>query len=135
MAKIKTKKEMNLPQLIEYGFKNNVTNTWYRASNVEEYISEVFFDVTGLPQFSSTVDRDDIFAVEIEEEITEVMEFHHTVERFVSRYENKYRYSTHHNKSIKDILNNRPPHVETTHIYAEVDNELMLIWKKGKLVE
>lgn len=126
---------MNLPELVEYGFKNNVTNTWYRASNVEEYISEVFFDVTGLPQFSSTVDRDDIFAVEIEEEITEVMEFHHTVERFVSRYENKYRYSTHHNKSIKDILNNRPPHVETTHIYAEVDNELMLIWKKGKLVE
>ena len=69
--KIKTKKEMNLPQLIEWGFENDVTNTWYRASNVEEYISEVFFDATGLPQFSNTVNKNDTFTVEIEEEITE----------------------------------------------------------------
>ena len=69
--KIKTKKEMNLPELIEWGFENNVTNTWYRASNVEEYISEVFFDATGLPQFSNTVNKNDTFTVEVEEEITE----------------------------------------------------------------
>ena len=50
MPTIKRKVEMNLPQLIEWGFENDVTNTWYRASNVEEYISEVFFDATGLPQ-------------------------------------------------------------------------------------
>ena len=69
--KIKTKKEMNLPELIEWGFENDVTNTWYRASNVEEYISEVFFDATGLPQFSNTVNKNDTFTVEVEEEITE----------------------------------------------------------------
>ena len=71
MPTIKRKVEMNLPQLIEWGFENDVTNTWYRASNVEEYISEVFFDATGLPQFSNTVNKNDTFTVEVEEPITE----------------------------------------------------------------
>ena len=68
---IKRKVEMNLPELIEWGFENDVTNTWYRASNVEEYISEVFFDTTGLPQFSNTVNKNDTFTVEVEERIDE----------------------------------------------------------------
>lgn len=68
--KIKTKKTMNLPQLIEWAWENDVTNTWHRASNVEEYISEVFFDATGLPRFSNTVNKNDTFTVEVEEEIT-----------------------------------------------------------------
>lgn len=71
MVKIKQKKTLNLPQLIEYAWENDVTNTWYRASNVEEYISEVFFDATGLPQFSNTFNKNDTFTVEVEEEITE----------------------------------------------------------------
>ena len=133
--KIKTKKEMNLPELIEWGFENDVTNTWYRASNVEEYISEVFFDATGLPQFSNTVNKNDTFTVEVEEVVTEDTELY-LVERYISSYEDfKLKYKSHQNRSIKSILENRSPHLKTTHFYTEVNNELVLIWKNGKMVE
>ena len=134
MVKIKTKKEMNLPQLIEWGFKNNVTNTWYRASNVEEYISEVFFDATGLPQFSSTVDRDDIFTVEVEVEITEDTKLD-LIECFIGGM--GYPCYTSHRMSIKECLKRSPKECTTTHFYIEnEDKELVLIWTREKgLVE
>ena len=135
MPTIKRKVEMNLPQLIEWGFENDVTNTWYRASNVEEYISEVFFGATGLPHFSNTVDKNDLFTVEVEEEITEDTKLY-LVERYISSYEDfKLKYKSHQNKSIKSILENNQPHLKTTHFYTEVNNELKLIWKNGKMVE
>lgn len=136
MPTIKTKKEMNLPQLIDWGwdnkdkvqgknFKSNVKDLFGNYSIVQFSVDSYGFKTDG-------VARNDTFTVEIEEPITEVMKFQHTVERFISSYVNEYRYATHDNKSIKDILNNRPPHVETTHIYAEVENELILIWTKDK---
>ena len=135
MPTIKRKVEMNLPHLIEWGFENDVTNTWYRASNVEEYISEVFFDATGLPQFSNTVNKNDTFTVEVEEVVTEDTELY-LVERYISSYEDfKLKYKSHQNRSIKSILENRSPHLKTTHFYTEVNNELVLIWKNGKMVE
>ena len=135
MPTIKRKVEMNLPHLIEWGFENDVTNTWYRASNVEEYISEVFFDTSGLPQFSNTVNKNDTFTVEVEEVVTEDTELY-LVERYISSYEDfKLKYKSHQNRSIKSILENRSPHLKTTHFYTEVNNELVLIWKNGKMVE
>ena len=135
MPTIKTKKEMNLPQLIEWAWDNDITNKEYICNEYKK--KSVIFNLSGWAEFSDefSYNPHDTFTVEDKEEITEDMEFHHTVERFISRYVNKYRYETHDNKSIKDILNNRPPHVETTHIYAEVDKELVLIWRDGKLVE
>ena len=135
MPTIKTKKEMNLPQLIEWAWDNDITNKEYICNEYKK--KSVIFNLSGWAKFSDefSYNPHDTFTVEDKEEITEDMEFHHTVERFISRYVNKYRYETHDNKSIKDILNNRPPHVETTHIYAEVDKELVLIWRDGKLVE
>ena len=132
MVTIKTKKEMNLPELIEWGFENDVTNTWYRASNVEEYISEVFFDATGLPQFSNTVNKNDTFTVEVEEEITESIVFDKLISRYVF-LSSKPSYAYAINVSIKEIIEDRK---KATHIYFEnEDNELQLIWKNGKLVE
>ena len=131
MPTIKTKKEMNLPELIEWGWKNEFISSVFWTSNREEgFNHKALFDVDGNFYTSDNFNFNDTFTVEIEEPITEVMKFQHTVERFISSYVNEYRYATHDNKSIKDILNNRPPHVETTHIYAEVENELILIWTK-----
>lgn len=139
MTTIKRKVEMNLPQLIEWAWDNiDEVQSEIFISNVSDFFgnySTVCFSVDGYGFKTDSVSHKDTFTVEGEEEITEDMEFHHTVERFISRYVNKYRYATHNNKSIKDILNNRPPHVETTHIYAEVDKELVLIWRDGRLVE
>ncbi|QRN90262.1 hypothetical protein JRU67_09320 [Mammaliicoccus sciuri] len=137
MPTIKTKKEMNLPQLIEWAWKNEFISSVFWTSNREEgFNHKAFFDVDGNFYTSDNFNFNDTFTVEVEEHITEDMKLHtYTVERFISSYENKYKYETHHNKSIKDILENRLPHVETTHIYAEIDNDLVLVWKNGKLVE
>lgn len=124
--KIKRKVQKNLPQLIEWGFENDVTNTWYRASNVEEYISEVFFNATGLPQFSSMVDREDTFTVEVEEEITEDTKFSHIV--FIDDCDLSASYE---NKSINEI---KYGHDKEFHAY--IDGEFKLIWTQDKgLVE
>ena len=130
MPTIKRKVEMNLPQLIEWGFKNDVTNTWYRASNVEEYISEVFFDATGLPQFSNTVNKNDTFTVEIEEEITEDTKLF-LISRCIGEFGNViYLYDR---TTINSRLKNLPKDCKITHLYIEnEDNELQLIWTKEK---
>jgi hypothetical protein len=127
MVKIKQKKQLNLPQLIEWGFENDVTNTWYRASNVEEYISEVFFGAKGLPQFSSTVDREDIFTVEVEEDITEDTVIPKLVVNHsdggLSLYENDY-------------INNEFPLDSVRAFYILNDDLTMtLIWRDGKLIK
>ncbi|WP_210140364.1 hypothetical protein [Staphylococcus sp. GDX8P107P-1] len=126
--KIKRKVEMNLPQLIEWGFENDVTNTWYRASNVEEYISEVFFGATGLPQFSNTVDKNDLFTVEVEEEI-EIDEYtvFHTLVKVI---EDGTVYT------CTDATINREKNSAVVVICAKLNGVLKLIWTRDKgLVE
>ncbi|MEB7723412.1 hypothetical protein [Mammaliicoccus fleurettii] len=72
MPTIKTKKEMNLPQLIEWGFENDFRHKSFitNESNRDKQ-TEVHFNAAGIPQFSSYADKDDIFTVEIGKEITE----------------------------------------------------------------
>ncbi|MDO0948196.1 hypothetical protein [Mammaliicoccus sciuri] len=134
MPTIKRKVEMNLGELLCWAIDNkeqarfrDISSKSMRVRFNDNAKPEIIFDKRFLPTYET-------FTVEIEEEITEDMKLH-TVERFISRYEKKYKYETHHNKSIKDILEYRLPHVETTHIYAEIDNDLVLIWRDGKLVE
>ena len=127
MPTIKRKVEMNLPQLIEWGFENDVTNTWYRASNVEEYISEVFFDATGLPQFSNTVNKNDTFTVEVEEEITEDTR----LDKLVVRYRNDDIYIFQQER-INDFKN------DSSIVAFYIPNDditLTLIWRDGRLVD
>ena len=124
--KIKTKKEMNLPELIEWGFENDVTNTWYRASNVEEYISEVFFDATGLPQFSNTVNKNDTFTVEVDEPITENTVFELMIE-IVDGYQN----CLWEEASVEDWKDE-----DSKEFHAYIDGKFKLIWTKEEgLVE
>ena len=142
MPTIKRKVEMNLPQLIEWGFENDVTNTWYRASNVEEYISEVFFGATGLPHFSNTVDKNDLFIVEVEEELTEDT----VIPKLMTTFKKNYlkgdfgyqRVRIDENYPIKLMLNRAEEHkepIETLHVVNE-DGTHTLIWNKEEgLVE
>ena len=61
--KIKTKKEMNLPELIEWGFKNNIRNESYITSDDEGY--ELYFDLSGTPRYSNFITKYDTFTVTI----------------------------------------------------------------------
>ncbi|XWX32536.1 hypothetical protein LCFBJUUZ_CDS0077 [Staphylococcus phage PG-2021_76] len=135
MPTIKREVDMTAHEFITYGIQNNIKNIILEAKNEKcKERAIIHFNENAMPIVSRDVNIHHVFEVEVEEPITEDMKLH-TVERFISRYENKYRYATHDNKSIKDILNNRLTHVETTHIYAEIDNDLVLIWRDGKLVE
>ena len=126
MPTIKRKVEMNLPQLIEWGFENDVTNTWYRASNVEEYISEVFFDATGLPQFSNTVNKNDTFTVEVDEPITE-----NTVFELMIEITGSCPNCLWERASVEDWKDE-----DSKEFHAYIDGKFKLIWTKEEgLVE
>lgn len=126
--KIKTKKEMNLPELIEWGFRKNIENESYKTNDDEGY--ELYFDAYGTPRFSSFVNRHDTFEVEIEEEITEDTKLD-LVERFIGGTGSVCY--TSHSMSIKECLKRSPKECTTTHFYIEnEDKELVLIWTKEK---
>ena len=125
--KIKTKKEMNLPQLIEWGFKNNIRNESYITIDEEGY--ELYFDLSGTPRYSNFITKYDTFTVEIEEELTEDTEIIALVElssRGLLGNTRLYRYH-----SINDVIDN-----QSVAFYILNDNQTMdLIWKNGKMVE
>ncbi|RIN80218.1 hypothetical protein [Mammaliicoccus sciuri] len=128
MPTIKTKKEMNLPELIEWGFENDIRNARYIANNTEGYLSEVSFEITGLPIFSSMVDKQDTFTVEIEEEITEDT----VIPKMVSiGRENQNETNIHYSVRIGQFLDNE----DFNYYVLNDDDTLTLIWRDGKLVE
>ncbi len=71
MVKIKTKKKLNLPQLIEYAWDNGITNKEYICDGFE--IKSVVFNLSGWAEFSDefSYNPHDTFTVEVEEELTE----------------------------------------------------------------
>ena len=69
--KIKTKKQLTLPQLIEYIFANNLKHKWKDSDNTGGYIH--VYDDGKISVDKCTVDS--IFTVEVEEEITEYTRF------------------------------------------------------------
>ncbi|AWY02860.1 hypothetical protein [Staphylococcus phage VB-SauS-SA2] len=128
--KIKRKKQLNLPQLIEYAWENDVRD--------EIFLSEdsycVGFDRHGYIYFNSqlTMPADQTFTVEIEENITEDTELD-LIERFIGGTDSVCY--TSHKMSINKSLRTAPSDITITHFYIENDNrELVLIWQDGKLI-
>lgn len=125
--KIKTKKQLNLPQLIEWAFENNVRNQSFLTYDSEGIASEVHFDIRGLPKFSSMTDKYDLFTVEVEEEITEDT----VIPEMLTIYFNGDSH-IHNNKRLNDL--NTTYHIKSAYIMND-DLRLILIWRDGKLVE
>lgn len=72
MVKIKTKKQLNLPQLIEWGFNNPelVEGKLYLTKEHDEYSPYVQFSIDGYGvRTSQSIANDDTFTVEVEEEV------------------------------------------------------------------
>lgn len=126
--KIKTKKQLNLPQLIEWVIENKKFNTMFNSDKC----NIVLVSDRGTIEFTGLF-YDDTFTVEVEEELTEDTELD-LIERFVGAM--GYSCYTTHRMTIKDCLRRSPEECTTTHFYIENDNrELVLIWRDGKLVE
>ena len=135
MVKIKREVEMTLPELIEWGFKNNIKNKKF-ISNSKDYTS-VTFDSTGWGEFNNYFSPEDTFTVEIEEEITEETKLPKCLEiYFDDKVAKADEINVYMDKSIGEILQESKRYqFETKAIYLFGDNgNLTPIWKDGELV-
>lgn len=132
--KIKTKKQLNLPQLIEWLLKSGYRN--YTANS--NMGNTVTLSRYGAIQFSlGTFFPEETFTVEVEEEITEDTVIPKLIERWKHGEDGNEtsHYVEHENKNINKVLFVNSKRIVATRFYAEIDGELKLIWRDGRLVE
>ncbi|MCJ1785209.1 hypothetical protein [Mammaliicoccus sciuri] len=138
MPTIKKIVRMNLPELIEWGWKNDIKKATYRSENG----LSVNFSFDGKAVIGYAFSKADTFTVEVEEPITEdtVLGAVVIVRKQISPYD---RESTHvcrkGNVSINQVLSLQPNN--SRFVYLEIhlmknDRIDQLIWTKEKgLVE
>ncbi|MEB7675569.1 hypothetical protein NGB25_00155 [Staphylococcus saprophyticus] len=139
MVKIKQKKTMNLPQLIEWAWDNDIKNEIFIA---DKQLTNIEFDDTGDVLIYGNDNKKTVkFSIEVEEEITEDTVIPKLLTTFETiNVKNKVRYQRvriDENYSIKLMLNIAEAHgepIETLHIVND-DGTHKLIWRDGKLVE
>lgn|SRR5699024_9732 len=138
MVKIKTKKKLNLPQLIEYAWDNGITNKEYICDGFE--IKSVVFNLSGWAEFSDefSYNPHDTFTVEVEEEITEDTKLEKAVEVYSNEFDS-WDVVFWEENSVRDILatnigNIEDTKTETIHIVND-DGTHTLIWRDGRLVK
>lgn len=124
--KIKRKVQKTLPQLIEWGFKNDITNKEYVCN--EHKAKSVIFNLSGWAEFSDefSYNPHDTFTVEVEEEITEDTVFKELICLDVDDTYNSYD-----NVCVLDFDDDR---VRAIYI-PNSDLAMTLIWRDGKLVD
>ena len=128
MPTIKRKVEMNLPQLIEWGWENvdKVEGKKFK-SNVKDVFgnySIVQFSFEGYLFKTDGVGHKDTFTVEVEESITENTEFELMIE-----IADGYQYLC-ERESVEAWKDEG-----SKEFHAYIDGEFKLIWKNGRLVE
>lgn len=135
MVKIKRKVEMTLPKLIEWAWKNNLEGkTFY--SNIDG--GYVYFDIGQTLSIEHSIDKDETFTVEVEEEITKETELPKYLEIYAHKslgYGDE-NISIGKNQSIKEILKENKKYSTITkaiHLIND-DGTHTLIWKDGELV-
>lgn len=128
---------MNLPQLIEWGWDNDVRNKNFQS----EGGAIVYFDYEGNLTCARGFVPQDFFTVEVEEEITEdtvIPKLMTTFRKIYLKNGTGYqRVRIDENYSIKLMLNKAEAHsepVETLHIVND-DGTHTLVWRNGKMVE
>ena len=135
--KIKTKKQLNLPQLIEWAMKNDMHEKSFCG---DRYGDAVHFDENE-DMLCDHVSLTETFSIEVEEEITEDTVIPKLMTTFKKTYlKNDFGYQRvriDENYPIKLMLNKAEAHgepIETLHVVNE-DGTHTLVWRDGKLVE
>ena len=127
MPTIKRKVEMNLPQLIEWGWENSITNLSFRGHDEEG--DSVVASFNDKREFTSgwCISKDDIFEIEVEEEITEDTDIPRLITRNTHGCYREWK-----NESVNSF---NLELIEAIYILND-DLTLTLIWTKDKgLVE
>lgn len=126
--KIKRKVQKNLPQLIEWGFENDVTNKEYVCN--EHKAKSVIFNLMGWAEFSDefSYNPHDTFTVEEEIEITE--DAHLDYLYVLTDAKDVHR-------CTNFTINTASKAIERNDLtfFTLVDNDLVKIYENGKLVE
>lgn len=130
MPKIKVEKEMTLPELIEWAWKNDVKNRKFISSN---YGNVRFYSDGWVSAYD--IERDETFTVEVEEEITEKTILPVFLE--ICTIGDEMDHSTIiRNESIKHILEDNDEALTTKTIHLINDDDTMtLLWKNGAMVD
>ena len=124
---IKRKVEMNLPELIEWGFKNDIREKSFIVYEcVGDQRHEVHFNALGIPKFSAFIKKSNTFTVEIEEELTEDT----VIDEMLLVYDNGVTHIA-ENKNLSFISKSN---LKSAY-YMNDDLRLILIWRDGRLIE
>ena len=115
---------MTLPKLIEWAWKNNLEGkTFY--SNIDGGF--VYFDIGQTLSIEHSIDKDETFNVEVEEEITKETE----IPKLVSINRNNLNdVDINFNCSIGQFIDRS----DYNYYILNDDSTLTLIWKDGELV-
>ncbi|EGQ0392194.1 hypothetical protein FD598_08905 [Staphylococcus pseudintermedius] len=131
MMKFKTKKEMTLPQLIEWAWENSIKHKEFTGSRN----GIVEFDFRGWVR-TDLIEPDEFFEVEVEEEITEDTKIPTLIELFVSGYGQIIHtyYRTSIRETIGEVVKGVDALPKAFYILND-DMTMTLIWKDGELVK
>lgn len=101
--KIKRKAKMNLPQLIEWGFENDVTNKEYVCN--EHRSKSVIFNLSGWAEFSDefSYNPHNTFTIEIEEVVDKDTVFNYLLLTY-KKDNDKIETHCYEDKCIKSVL-------------------------------
>lgn len=115
---------MTLPELIEWGFKNEIKNIEFVSNFFEK--KSVIFNLSGWAEFSDEYAYlpEDTFTVEVEEEITE-----ETVFKRFYEYTKGQSFMIYENTSISKIKDE-----VSKEFWMKDGNTMTLIWRDGELV-
>ena len=141
---IKTTKQLRLDELIKYCIDNHIEDTTFSIGEnklmpkdfaVISNPSYKSFRVSGSGNFKITgyINKDDLFPVEVEEEITESTEFDTLVSVYPPiGYSNDNFVDVYTNQTINGVISDdKMIGVETERIYALIEGKLELIYERG----
>uniref|UniRef100_A0AAU8GSZ3 Uncharacterized protein n=1 Tax=Mammaliicoccus phage MSShimriz1 TaxID=3230127 RepID=A0AAU8GSZ3_9VIRU len=125
--KTKTKKEMNLPQLIEYAWEYGLKGITFYSINGDRGVDyEASFDEDGNFYSNDEINPELIFEVETEEEITEDT----VIPKLLVKFKSPSRYQVFSNDYINSF-EVEEGNIEAFYILND-DLTLTLIWTKEK---
>lgn len=128
--KYKVKKQMTLPELIQWGWDNEIENMFFRSSDG----SEVHFELEGNFNTEEYIAFNETFEVEVEEKITEKTKIPVLAEvAKINESSEDIRIYYYRGISITEARNTiREP---KTFYMLNDDMTMTLIWKDGAMVE
>lgn len=123
MVKLKRKIEMNLYELINWAWNNDIRDKRYESV---KGLDTVYFNQFGIVQLYESISSEDVFIIETEEEITEET----LLPKILALYD-----GTLPEILINIRIENIDLNKEDTVYLMEGDTNLTLVWKKGELVK